>query len=61
MRRLRARLDGLETHAHQTMTGADQVLAVIKALVADLQDGITVSLEIAGKKLPLKIKIDPEE
>jgi len=61
MRRLRARLNGLESHAHQTMSGADQLLGAIRDLVADLQDGISIKLEIAGREFPVSIRIDPEE
>lgn len=61
MGRLRRRLDGLETHAHQTMSGADQLLAALRDLVADLADGVSFELEVAGKKLPVVLRIVPKE
>ena len=61
MRRLRARLDRLESHAHQTMGGADELVALAKALIEDLQDGVTVELTIFGKAIPIQLRIDPRE
>lgn len=61
MGRLRRRLDGLESHAHQTMTSADVLLDAIRDLVADLADGIQIEVEIFGKKLPFTLRIDPRE
>lgn len=61
MGRLRRRLDGLESHAHQTMSGADALLAAGKDLMDDLRDGIKVELEVFGRKLPLVVRIDPRE
>lgn len=61
MRRLRARLDDLEQHAHATMSGADELTAILKDLVADLADGIRFELEIAGRKLPITLTLDPRE
>lgn len=61
MFRLRRRLDGLEQHAHQTMSGADQLVALAKDLVDDLSDGVQVELEIFGRKLPFTLRIDPRE
>lgn len=61
MGRLRARLDRLENHAQQTMTGADELGELAKALVDDLRDGITIEIEIKGFKLPFALRIDPRE
>ncbi len=61
MGRLRRRLDGLEAHAHRTMSGADQLTALAKDLIADLADGIQIEVEIFGHKLPFILRIDPRE
>jgi hypothetical protein len=61
MRRLRRRLDGLEAHAHQTMSGADVLLAAAKDLIDDLQDGVTIEAEFLGKTFPISIRILPDE
>lgn len=61
MGKLRRRLDGLEAHAHQTMSGADAVLAAGKDLMDDLRDGIKIEVEMFGRKLPLVVRIDPRE
>jgi len=75
MGRLRRRLDGLEQHAHQTMTGADQLVALAKDFVADLADGVQIEIEVKptgnqlidailerwGWKLPFTLRIDPRE
>ena len=61
MGRLRRRLDGLESHAHQTMSGADALLAAARDLVQDLSDGVKVEVEVFGRKIPLVVKIDPRE
>jgi hypothetical protein len=71
--RLRARLDGLESHAHATMAGADELISLARALVDDLQDGVGVSVHIdkdAAKslvflltgnpgRLPLTVQVEP--
>ncbi len=53
MGRLRRRLDGLEQHAHGTMSkadeGIDEVKGLIKDFILDLQDGMSVKLVRADK------------
>lgn len=61
MGRLRRRLDGLESHAHQTMSGAGALLAAMRDLVADLQDGVNIELEVYGRTIPVVLRIDPKE
>jgi hypothetical protein len=61
MRRLRARLDRMEAQASMTMGDARDLLAVAQDLVADLADGIHFELEIAGRKLPITLTLDPRE
>lgn len=51
MPRLRRRLDSLENDAHQTM-------ALARALLDELIDGVSFTVEIAGKELPVKIKLN---
>jgi hypothetical protein len=75
MGRLRRRLDGLEQHAHQTMTGADQLVVLAKDFVSDLADGVQIEIEVKrtgnlffdailekwGWKIPFTLRIDPRE
>lgn len=61
MGRLRRRLDGLESHAHQTMGGADSLLQAARDLVDDLADGVRIEVEVFGRTIPLVVRIDPEE
>lgn len=75
MGRLRRRLDGLEQHAHATMSGADELVALAKDLLNDLADGVQVEVTIPhtgnplldavidkfGGKLPFTLRIDPRE
>jgi hypothetical protein len=42
--RLQARLDGLEAHAHGTLTGADNLILLAKDLLLDLKDGFGITL-----------------
>lgn len=53
-RRLRGRLDHLEGEASETMRLA-------QALLEDLQDGITLELELFGRTFPVSIRLDPRE
>lgn len=57
MGRLRRRLDRLEGNAHETMDDALATLAVIRDFILDLQDGIEFELEIAGKAVPVKLRM----
>lgn len=43
------------------MGGADELVALAKALIEDLQDGVTVELTIFGKAIPIQLRIDPRE
>ena len=52
--RLRGRLDRLEGEASQTMKLA-------RDLLEDLADGVSFTLEIAGKEIPIKLRLDPRE
>ena len=61
MGRLRRRLDGLEQHAHATMSGADELVALAKDLLNDLADGVQIELELFGQKIPIVLRIDPRE
>lgn len=61
MGRLRRRLDGLEAHAHATLSETDTVLGFAKDLLADLADGIKIEVDILGRTLPITIRIDPRE
>ena len=47
-RRLRGRLDGLESGAHQTMWDSRQLLAALKDLVEDVHDGVNIQLVRQG-------------
>jgi hypothetical protein len=62
---LRGRLDRIEGDAHQTMaTARSSVLSiedVVRGLIEDLQDGVTFELEIAGKTMPIKLRVLPAE
>lgn len=40
--RLQSRLDGLESHAHGTLSGADNLILLAKDLLLDLRDGFGV-------------------
>ena len=60
-RRLRRRLDGLEYHAHSTMSSADRTLEMAKALIDELLDGVEIEMTVAGKVLPVTLRIKPEE
>ena len=61
MGRLRARLDRLENHAHQTMNEGEQLIALAEDLIKDLADGIKIELQINKTKIPIIIKIDPRD
>ena len=61
MGRLRNRVAGLEAHAHSTMGGADELIALAKDLIEDLQDGVHFKLELMGRKIPVIITLDPRE
>jgi len=61
MRRLRARIAGLEAHAHQTMDSGQALIELASDLVKDLQDGVTVEFEVFGLKIPVKIRIEPDD
>lgn len=61
MGRLRRRLDRLENNAHETMDDASETLAVIRDFILDLQDGIEFELEVAGKPIPVKLRIKVAE
>ena len=68
LKRLRGRLDQLQGHANGTLAGID-------ALVEELRDGFTIEVDIApeagkaliailsgqGGKLPVRVRIVPEE
>jgi hypothetical protein len=43
------------------MSGADELVELAKALLADLQDGISIKLDIAGRVLPVSIRLELEE
>ena len=72
-RRLRGRLDQIQGNANFTMAQAQELIALGKALVDDLQDGFGVTIHVdegavrqllaiaAGKpgKLPLRVEVDP--
>jgi len=62
---LRGRLDRIEGDAHQTMaTARGSILSiedVVRGLIEDLQDGVTFELEIAGKTMPIKLRMLPAE
>lgn len=69
-RRLKSRIDVLEAHAHETMKGGDEAIALAKtaialakALVEDLQDGVNIQLQSKDGqwKLPFVLRIDPRE
>lgn len=51
----------MEAQASMTMGDARDLLAVAQDLVADLADGIHFELEIAGRKLPITLTLDPRE
>ncbi len=53
-RRLRGRLDALQSDAHGTMAFAREVLD-------DFRDGFYVELEIAGRKLPVRVRVIADE
>lgn len=69
-RRLRERLDHLESEASDTMTDAQRLLAVAQAFVEEIQDGVDVKIEkikgasiqdfISGKTevFPFKIRLE---
>lgn len=68
--RFRSRIDALEAHAHETMSSGDEaialaktLIALAKALVEDLQDGVTIELQSKDGqwKLPFVLRIDPRE
>ena len=53
VRRLRARLDHLESDACDTMSDAQKLLAAAKALVEEVEDGFDLKIEkIPGASLP---------
>ena len=54
LRRLRGRLDALQSDAHDTMAFAREVLE-------DFKDGFYVELELKGKTLPLRIRLIADE
>lgn len=70
---LRRRLDQLQYNANQTMFSAQEVLDFAKAILAEIEDGVKISLIkegdatimdfILGKvdELPIKLKIDVNE
>ena len=73
LRRLRGRLDQLQSNANFTMAQAQELIAIGKALADDLADGVGVTVNVdahaaqtlvsllMGKpgKLPLSVQIDP--
>ena len=61
MGRLRNRVAGLASHAHSTMSGADELIGLAKDLIEDLQDGVHIDLVVMGRKVPVTITLDPRE
>ena len=71
MRRLRARLNGLEAHSHSTLAKGDVALLALQDLIADLADGVDITISVPstgipiidalGGKLSFTIRIDPKE
>lgn len=64
-RGLRGRLDRLEANAHATMGAARSEMAeavdLLRGFLEELEDGITIQLTIAGRKLPVEIRLVPDE
>ena len=73
-RRLRRRLDAMQSQASGTMFNVNELIDAGRDLMDDVQDGVTVTIErdpdagtildfITGKtdRLPLSIRIDVEE
>ena len=60
---IKGRLDALQSHGHQTMDKAQQSMASVEAavlgLIEELEDGIAFELEIAGKQIPVQLKMLP--
>ena len=73
LRRLRARLDQLQSNANFTMAQAQELISIAKALTDDLQDGVGVTINVdanaaktlmglvMGKAgtLPISVQVDP--
>jgi hypothetical protein len=64
-RGLRGRLDRLESDAHGTMATARgsmlSAVDILREFIAELEDGITLQVTVAGKKLPVEIRIVADE
>jgi hypothetical protein len=62
---LRGRLDRLEGNAHQTMNTAQGAIAAVReaalGLLEELQDGVEFELEIAGRTMPVKLRMIARE
>lgn len=62
---LRGRLDRLESNAHQTMNTAQGAIAAVReaalGLLEELQDGVEFELEIAGRTMPVKLRMIARE
>jgi len=43
------------------MSDGEQLIAMIKDLVQDLGDGISIKVTVLGKEIPISIKIDPRD
>jgi hypothetical protein len=43
------------------MSGADELVAIVKDLAEDLADGVQIELELFGRKFPIVLRIDPRE
>jgi len=61
MRRLRARLDRLESQASATMGDARDVLELAKDTLDDLADGVHFTFTVGPFKVPLSITLDMRE
>lgn len=62
---LRNRLDQLQGQANATMNQAQastrNVEAAVVGLIEELLDGITLELTVAGRRIPVQLKILPRE
>lgn len=62
---LRGRLDRLEGNAHATMNTAQGAIAAVReaalGLLEELQDGVEFELEIAGRTMPVKLRMIARE
>ena len=59
--RIRQSVAAMQADTAATLAEARILIRRLNALVEDLHDGLGITLEIAGKRMPIEIVIDPKK